>query len=154
LHGNAGADHLAGLCDEWENRETGERIKSCSMIITDRTTVNGCLRKSLTLVQIDDALSSHIELSVSRIVRHFVPDPRGKVEFLICVLQRAVAYDPKVVPIWESMRRYFHEEARLPVEVVLFQSYEALPGSNSAPASGVPLRRLKQPSQERITVVG
>jgi len=36
----------------------------------------------------------------------------------------AVAYDPKVVTIWEGMRRYFHEEARLPVEVVLFQSYE------------------------------
>src|SRR6202045_1183145 len=37
----------------------------------------------------------------------------------------AVAYDPKVVGIWEGMRRYFHEEARLAVEVVLFQSYEA-----------------------------
>jgi phosphonate transport system substrate-binding protein len=37
----------------------------------------------------------------------------------------AVAYDPKVVTIWEGMRRYFHEEVRLPVEVVLFQSYEA-----------------------------
>ena len=36
----------------------------------------------------------------------------------------AVAYDPKVVTIWEGMRRYFHEEAHLPVEVVLFQSYE------------------------------
>src|SRR6516162_2047874 len=36
----------------------------------------------------------------------------------------AVAYDPKVVTIWEDMRRYFHEEAQLPVEVVLFQSYE------------------------------
>src|SRR3984957_8432370 len=36
----------------------------------------------------------------------------------------AFAYDPKVVTIWEGMRRYFHEEARLPVEVVLFQSYE------------------------------
>jgi phosphonate transport system substrate-binding protein len=36
----------------------------------------------------------------------------------------AVAYDPKVVTIWEGMRRYFHEEARLPVEVALFQSYE------------------------------
>jgi ABC-type phosphate/phosphonate transport system substrate-binding protein len=35
----------------------------------------------------------------------------------------AVAYDPKVVTIWEGMRRYFHEEARVPVEVVLFQSY-------------------------------
>src|ERR1700739_1614211 len=37
----------------------------------------------------------------------------------------AVAYDPKVVGIWEGMRRYFHEETGLPVEVVLFQSYEA-----------------------------
>ena len=37
----------------------------------------------------------------------------------------AVAYDPKVVTIWEGMRRYFNEEARLSVEVVLFQSYEA-----------------------------
>jgi len=37
----------------------------------------------------------------------------------------AVAYDPKVVSIWEGMRRYFLEEARLPVEVVLFLSYEA-----------------------------
>lgn len=36
----------------------------------------------------------------------------------------AVAYDPKVVTIWEGMRRYFKEEARLPVDVVLFQSYE------------------------------
>jgi ABC-type phosphate/phosphonate transport system substrate-binding protein len=36
----------------------------------------------------------------------------------------AVAYDPKVVSIWEGMRRYFHEEAHLPLEVVLFQSYE------------------------------
>jgi phosphonate transport system substrate-binding protein len=37
----------------------------------------------------------------------------------------AVAYDPKVVGIWEGMRKYFHEEAHVPVEVVLFQSYEA-----------------------------
>jgi phosphonate transport system substrate-binding protein len=37
----------------------------------------------------------------------------------------AVAYDPKVVTIWEGMRCYFHEEVHLPVEVVLFQSYEA-----------------------------
>jgi phosphonate transport system substrate-binding protein len=36
----------------------------------------------------------------------------------------AVAYDPKVVTVWEGMRRYFHEEAHLPVEIVLFQSYE------------------------------
>ena len=37
----------------------------------------------------------------------------------------AVAYDPKVVPIWEGMRAYFRDEARLDVEVVLFQTYEA-----------------------------
>src|SRR5262249_40676495 len=37
----------------------------------------------------------------------------------------AVAYDPKVVTIWEGMRSYFREEARLPVEVVLYLSYEA-----------------------------
>jgi len=37
----------------------------------------------------------------------------------------AVAYDPKVVPIWEGMRRYFRDEAGLDVEVVLFQTYEA-----------------------------
>lgn len=37
----------------------------------------------------------------------------------------AVAYHPKVVTIWEGMRQYFHGEAHLPVEVVLFQSYEA-----------------------------
>src|SRR6201997_4895338 len=37
----------------------------------------------------------------------------------------AVAYTPKVVTIWEGMRTYFREEAHLPVEVVLFQSYEA-----------------------------
>lgn len=37
----------------------------------------------------------------------------------------AVAYDPKVVPIWEGMRHYLRHEARLPVEIVLFQSYEA-----------------------------
>jgi phosphonate transport system substrate-binding protein len=30
-----------------------------------------------------------------------------------------------VVTIWEGMRGYFHDEAHLPVEVVLFQSYEA-----------------------------
>jgi phosphonate transport system substrate-binding protein len=50
----------------------------------------------------------------------------------------AVAYDPKVVSIWEGMRRYFHEEAHLPVEVVLFQSYEtqvsALLGEPGAPS--------------------
>jgi phosphonate transport system substrate-binding protein len=37
----------------------------------------------------------------------------------------AVAYNPKVVTIWEGMRRYFNEEAQLPLEVILFQSYEA-----------------------------
>jgi phosphonate transport system substrate-binding protein len=41
----------------------------------------------------------------------------------------AVAYDPKVVTIWEGMHTYFHEEAHLPVEVVLFQSYGAQLGA-------------------------
>ena len=51
----------------------------------------------------------------------------------------AVAYDPKVVTIWEGMRRYFHEEARLPVEIVLFQSYEMqVIALLSAPSDGAP----------------
>ena len=51
----------------------------------------------------------------------------------------AVAYDPKVVTIWEGMRRYFHEEADLPVEVVLFQSYETqVEALLSAPDALVP----------------
>ncbi len=41
------------------------------------------------------------------------------------ILIGAVAYNPKVVDIWEGMRRYFREEAHVPVEVVLFLSYEA-----------------------------
>ncbi|MCA6119182.1 PhnD/SsuA/transferrin family substrate-binding protein [Bradyrhizobium sp. WSM 1738] len=51
----------------------------------------------------------------------------------------AVAYDPKVVGIWEGMRRYFHEEAHLPVEVVLFQSYEAqVAGLLASPGERLP----------------
>ena len=51
----------------------------------------------------------------------------------------AVAYDPKVVTIWEGMRRYFVEEAKVPVEVVLFQSYEAQVASLLAkPGDGSP----------------
>src|ERR1700758_2701704 len=53
----------------------------------------------------------------------------------------AVAYDPKVVGIWEGMRRYFHEEAGVPVEVVLFQSYEAQVAALLA-APGDPLPRI------------
>src|SRR5260370_2215520 len=53
----------------------------------------------------------------------------------------AVAYDPKVVGIWEGMRRYFHEEARLPVEGVLFQSYEAQVAALVA-VRGEPLPRI------------
>src|SRR5260370_22369409 len=53
----------------------------------------------------------------------------------------AVAYDPKVVSIWEGMRRYFHEEARLPVGVVLFQSYEAQVAALLA-LPGEPLPRI------------
>src|SRR3984957_1356233 len=51
----------------------------------------------------------------------------------------AVAYTPKVVTIWEGMRTYFHEEAHLPVEIVLFQSYEAQPTALLAqPGDAVP----------------
>jgi len=51
----------------------------------------------------------------------------------------AVAYDPKVVTIWEGMRRYFNEEEHLPVEVVLFRSYEAQVGALLAgPADSAP----------------
>jgi phosphonate transport system substrate-binding protein len=51
----------------------------------------------------------------------------------------AVAYDPKVVTIWEGMRRYFHEEANLAIEVVLFQSYEAqVSALLAAPAQSMP----------------
>ena len=51
----------------------------------------------------------------------------------------AVAYTPKVVTIWEGMRRYFHEEANLAVEIVLFQSYEAqVQALLSAPGDPVP----------------
>jgi phosphonate transport system substrate-binding protein len=53
----------------------------------------------------------------------------------------AVAYDPKVVTIWEGMRRYFDEEARLAVEVVLFQSYEAQVSALLA-APGDPIPRI------------
>jgi ABC-type phosphate/phosphonate transport system substrate-binding protein len=53
----------------------------------------------------------------------------------------AVAYDPKVVTIWEGMRYYFHEEARLPVEIVLFQSYEAQVAALLA-SPGAPLPRI------------
>jgi len=37
----------------------------------------------------------------------------------------AVAYDPKVVIIWEGMRDYFRTEAKLDVEILLFLSYES-----------------------------
>jgi phosphonate transport system substrate-binding protein len=53
----------------------------------------------------------------------------------------AVAYDPKVVGIWEGMRRYFHDEAQLSVEVVLFQSYEAQVAALLA-LPGEPLPRI------------
>ena len=53
----------------------------------------------------------------------------------------AVAYDPKVVGIWEGMRRYFREEAGLTVEVVLFQSYEAQVAALLA-LPGEPLPRI------------
>ena len=37
----------------------------------------------------------------------------------------AVAYDPKVVAIWEGMRTYFREDARVPVDWCCTPSYEA-----------------------------
>src|SRR5262249_4843349 len=37
----------------------------------------------------------------------------------------SVAYDPKVVTIWEGMRAYFRDEAKLDFDIVLFLSYEA-----------------------------
>src|SRR5205085_1048682 len=37
----------------------------------------------------------------------------------------SVAYDPKVVTIWEGMREYFRE-AGVPTDYVLFSNYEAL----------------------------
>jgi phosphonate transport system substrate-binding protein len=40
------------------------------------------------------------------------------------VVVGAVAYDPKVVPIWEGMRDYFRE-ADVPTDYVLFSNYEA-----------------------------
>ena len=53
----------------------------------------------------------------------------------------AVAYNPKVVTIWEGIRRYFHEEAHLPIEVVLFQSYETQVAALLA-SPGEPLPRI------------
>src|ERR1700678_515432 len=56
-------------------------------------------------------------------------EPYGQNNMSKTIWLGAVAYDPKVVTIWEGMRRYFHEEAHLPVEVVLFQSYEVQVGA-------------------------
>ena len=40
------------------------------------------------------------------------------------VVVGAVAYDPKVVPIWEAMREYFRE-VNVPTDYILFSNYEA-----------------------------
>jgi len=53
----------------------------------------------------------------------------------------AVAYDPKVVTIWEGMRRFFRDEAHLAVEIVLFQTYEAQVAALLADA-GDPVPRI------------
>jgi len=45
----------------------------------------------------------------------------------------AVAYDPKVVTIWEGMRQFFRDQAGLPIEIVLFQTYEAQVAALLAP---------------------
>src|SRR5207302_9007600 len=39
------------------------------------------------------------------------------------ILVGAVAYDPRVVPIWEAMRDYFRE-AGPPIDYVLFSNYD------------------------------
>src|SRR5262249_54478496 len=70
----------------------------------------------------------HTALLSGRTLQVLDPVPRetkGKAVMNRTIWVGAVAYDPKVVSIWEGMRRYFHEEAHLVVEVVLFQSYEA-----------------------------
>ena len=41
----------------------------------------------MTLRQIGDVLSLHVDLSVHRIIRHFFTDPTWEVDLLICVLQ-------------------------------------------------------------------
>ena len=66
----------------------------------------------------------------------------------------AVAYNPKVVTIWEGMRRYFHEEAHLPVEVVLFQSYEAqIAALLAQPGEAVPRITALLPGAEAPTIL-
>jgi phosphonate transport system substrate-binding protein len=52
-------------------------------------------------------------------------EPYGQNNMSKTIWLGAVAYNPKVVTIWEGMRQYFHEEAHLPFEVVIFQSYVA-----------------------------
>src|SRR2546426_1241208 len=42
----------------------------------------------------------------------------------VVVVVGAVAYDPKVVEIWEAMREYF-AEAGVPTDYVLFSNYES-----------------------------
>ena len=75
----------------------------------------------------------------------------------------AVAYDPKVVTIWEGMRRYFHEEAHLPVEVVLFQSYEMQVAAllaaptirrRASTSRGIPISPISRPIPGAITAAG
>jgi ABC-type phosphate/phosphonate transport system substrate-binding protein len=39
------------------------------------------------------------------------------------ILLGAVAYDPKVVPIWEGIREHFHEQG-VPLDFALFSNYE------------------------------
>ncbi len=48
----------------------------------------------------------------------------------------AVAYDPKVVTIWEGMRRYFHEEGATHAWPVACRSQRGLIPFNPAPAGG------------------
>ena len=52
---------------------------------------------------------------------HFASDPDRMKDLLV----GAVAYDPRVVTIWEGMRAYLRDDAKLPVEIVLFLNYGA-----------------------------
>src|SRR6201984_3391649 len=91
------------------------------------------------------ATAAILQYSITPVLQHPV-QPYNSTHNESTIMSRtiwvgAVAYDPKVVTIWEGMRRYFHEEARLSVEVVLFQSYETQVSALLA-ASGDRLPRI------------
>lgn len=75
------------------------------------------------------------------------------------VVVGAVAYDPKVVSIWESMRDYFRE-AGVPTDYVLFSNYESQVGAlfsrqiDIAWNTNVAYVRCEQQSGGRCQVLG